>query len=148
MKICNRCGELNSKDSLICGNCNSSSKFFRDYEEEAINSEKNINKKNRVNKNIIKILFIIGILLIGLLVLLNLSNETLSINLIFKTIVFIAIGAVLTKFTEEVFILTHIFSIKDLKENQMSDMYDAYLKFLGMISIVFSVIVLIKPLLL
>ncbi len=146
MKVCTKCGEINNDNDLICINCNASNKFFIDYDKAISISKKNIDIKNKIKKNTLLVLSIISISLILLLLFLNFRNQTLSLNLISKTIMFIIIGFILIKFTGKIFLLTHIFSLKDLDENQMSDMYDSYIKLTGFILIFYAIINMIKPL--
>lgn len=146
MKVCTKCGEINNDTDLICINCNSSNKFFIDYDEATLITEKNIAKKSKMKKNIFLILSIISILFIGLLLFLNFINQTLSFDLIFRIVLLVAIGIVLIKFTGKIFLLTHIFSLKDLDEDQMSDMYDSYIKLIGFILIFWAIVNMIKPL--
>lgn len=146
MKVCTKCGEINNDTDLICINCNSSNKFFIDYDEATLITEKNIAKKSKMKKNIFLNLSIISILFIGLLLFLNFINQTLSFDLIFRIVLLVAIGIVLIKFTGKIFLLTHIFSLKNLDEDQMSDMYDSYIKLIGFILIFWAIVNMIKPL--
>ena len=146
MKVCTRCGEINNDTNLICINCNASNKFFIDYDEATLISEKNIAKKSKMKRNIFLNLSIISILFIGLLLFLNFINQTLSFDLIFRIVLLVAIGIVLIKFTGKIFLLTHIFLLKDLDEDQMSDMYDSYIKLIGFILIFWAIVNMIKPL--
>ncbi len=146
MKVCTRCGEINNDTNLICINCNASNKFFIDYDEATLISEKNIAKKSKMKRNIFLILSIISILFIGLLLFLNFINQTLSFDLIFRIVLLVAIGIVLIKFTGNISLLTHIFLLKDLDEDQMSDMYDSYIKLIGFILIFWAIVNMIKPL--
>ncbi|WP_066890993.1 hypothetical protein [Clostridium nigeriense] len=148
MKICSKCGEVNNNDNLICSKCNLSNKFFIDYDEEVLKSQKNIKRSNRIKKYTRTILCIVAILLLLLLILLNCINKTLTYKLVFEVALFSIIGLVLIKFTEEVFIITHILSISNIDKNQMSDIYNILIKIIGIINIFFSASILIKALLL
>ncbi len=40
MKVCTKCGEINKNTDLICINCNSSNKYFIDYDEATLITKK------------------------------------------------------------------------------------------------------------
>ena len=131
MKICKRCGEVNEDENLLCKNGDCLNKEFEDY-EALKNKAKNLEKA-------IFITYLAGVLIAG-----TINFRNLSFSNIILTIVLGIVGIMCIKFTSLVFEIQHIFSLKDSSGDNMADIYESYLKVIGVVTLIYSVYLLFK----
>lgn len=140
MKICKVCNEINDDENIVCRNpeCLSSGDTFKDYNNEKYNVSKRMKSKS-LNRSIGKSLIIIIYALI--LVTLIIINK-ISLISTFKFVLIGLIGVLCFKFTSTIFIITHLFSLKNVENDQMSDMYETYIKLIGVILALYPLVML------
>lgn len=131
MKVCKICNEVNSDNSPICKIC--SSREFKSYEEESKKSSDEILRRDKIIKFIEGGLIIFYVSVAITMISINYNN--LSLENIISSIISAIVGIGLIKFTGLIFSIKHIFSLKDSSEDNMSDMYETYLKFGGVIAL-------------
>ncbi|HBI7120227.1 TPA: hypothetical protein K8N05_002578, partial [Clostridium perfringens] len=85
------------------------------------------------------ITYLAGVLIAGII---NFRNLIFS-NIIL-TIVSGIVGIMCIKFTSFVFEIQHIFSLKDPSGDNMADIYESYLKVIGVLALIYSVYLLFK----
>ena len=136
MKICKRCGEVNEDENLLCKNGDCLNIEFEDYE-----ALKNKTKNNLIRKEKLKSLleYLAGVLIAG-----TTNFRNLSFSNIISTIVSGIVGIMCIKFTSLVFEIQHIFSLKDPSGDNMADIYESYLKVIGVVTLIYSVYLLFK----
>ena len=140
MKVCRRCGEVNEEENLICKNGNCFSREFDDYEKVSNDVKSNLRNKEKLKKNLeigILVVYFLIILIVGAL-----NFKELMISKVIATIALSIIGILCVKFTRFVFEIQHVFSLKDSSGDNMSDMYESYLKVLGILALIYSVYLL------
>ncbi|MBS5967974.1 MAG: hypothetical protein KIB11_02460 [Clostridium perfringens] len=142
MKICKRCGEVNEDENLLCKNGECLSKEFEDYEAIKNKAKNNLIRKEKLKSILEKAIFIIYLLVVLIAVILNFRN--LSFSNIILTIVLGISGIMCIKFTSLVFEIQHIFSLKDSSGDNMADIYESYLKVIGVVTLIYSVYLLFK----
>ena len=126
MKICKRCGEVNEDENLLCKNGDCLNKEFEDYEALKNKAKNNLIRKEKLKSLLEKAIFITylaGVLIAGII---NFRNLSFS------------------KFTSFVFEIQHIFSLKDPSGDNMADIYESYLKVIGVLALIYSVYLLFK----
>lgn len=138
MKICKRCGEVNEDENLLCKNGDCLNKEFEDYEALKNNLIRKEKLKSLLEKAIF-ITYLLGVLIAGII---NFRN--LSFSNIILTIVSGIVGIMCIKFTSFVFEIQHIFSLKDPSGDNMADIYESYLKVIGVLALIYSVYLLFK----
>ncbi|EGT3617694.1 hypothetical protein FHH43_15925 [Clostridium perfringens] len=140
MKVCRRCGEVNEEENLICKNGNCFSREFDDYEKVSNDVKSNLRNKEKLKKNleigILGVYFLI-ILIVGIF-----NFKELMISKVIATVALSIIGILCVKFTGFIFEIQHVFSLRDSNRENMSDMYDSYLKLLGVLALIYSVYLL------
>ena len=142
MKICKRCGEVNEDENLLCKNGHCLNKEFEDYEALKNKAKNNLIRKEKLKSLLEKAIFITylaGVLIAGII---NFRN--LSFSNIILTIVLGIVGIMCIKFTSLVFEIQHIFSLKDPSVDNMADIYESYLKVIGVLTLIYSVYLLFK----
>ncbi|MEG1480837.1 hypothetical protein [Clostridium sp.] len=144
MKVCKGCGEVNDNEAPICKNSDCSSRIFEDYNKMKSNSISNLKLKERKNKIISNGVIVIYMLALIGLIILNIYKETLTFSIVFEVIILVFIVVLCIKFTSKVFLITHFFSVKDINEEQMSDIYDTFVKIAGLCIAIYSIIKLIQ----
>lgn len=142
MKICKICGEINEDGNLVCKNGDCLSKEFEDYEKVKNNANNNLKRKEKLKSVLEKIIFVIY--LIGVLIACMINFRNLSFSNIILTIVLGIVGIMCIKFTSLVFEIQHIFSLKDSSGDNMADIYESYLKVIGVLALIYSVYLLFK----
>ncbi|EJT6170084.1 hypothetical protein QTI99_02295 [Clostridium perfringens] len=142
MKICKRCGEVNEDENLLCKNGDCLSKEFEDYEALKNKAKSNLIRKEKLKSLLEKAIF--TIYLAGVLVACTTNFRNLSFSNIISTIVLGIVGTMCIKFTNLVFEVQHIFSLKDSSGDNMADIYESYLKVIGVLALIYSVYLLFK----
>lgn len=142
MKICKICGEINEDGNLVCKNGDCLSKEFEDYEKVKNNANNNLKRKEKLKSVLEKIIFVIY--LMGVLIACMINFRDLSFSNIILTIVLGIVGIMCIKFTSLVFEIQHIFSLKDSSGDNMADIYESYLKVIGVLTLIYSVYLLFK----
>ena len=142
MKICKRCGEVNEDENLLCKNGDCLSKEFKDYEALKNKAKSNLIRKEKLKSLLEKAIF--TIYLAGVLVACTTNFRNLSFSNIISTIVLGIVGTMCIKFTNLVFEVQHIFSLKDSSGDNMADIYESYLKVIGVLALIYSVYLLFK----
>lgn len=140
MKICRRCGEVNEDKNLICKNAECFSREFDDYEKVSNDVKSNLRNKAKIKKNLET-----GILVVYFLILLIVGTFNFKELMLSKVIAAVAlsiIGILCVKFTGFIFEIQYVFSLRDSNRENMSDMYDSYLKLLGILALIYSVYLL------
>lgn len=142
MKICKRCGGVNEDENLLCKNGDCLNKEFEDYEAIKNKAKNNLIRKEKLKSLLEKAIFItylLGVLIAGII---NFRNLIFS-NIIL-TIVSGIVGIMCIKFTSFVFEIQHIFSLKDPSGDNMADIYESYLKVIGVLALIYSFYLLFK----
>lgn len=142
MKICKRCGEVNEDENLLCKNGDCLSKEFKDYEALKNKAKSNLIRKEKLKSLLEKAIF--TIYLAGVLIACTTNFRNLSFSNIISTIVLGIVGTMCIKFTNLVFEVQHIFSLKDSSGDNMADIYESYLKVIGVLALIYSVYLLFK----
>ncbi|MDZ4991568.1 hypothetical protein GNF80_01085 [Clostridium perfringens] len=140
MKVCKRCGEVNEDKNLICKNADCFSREFDDYEKVSNDVKSNLRNKEKLKKNLeigLLVVYFLIILIVGVL-----NFKELMISKVIATIALSIIGILCVKFTGFIFEIQHAFSLKDSSGDNMSDMYESYLKVLGILALIYSVYLL------
>ncbi|HAT4303079.1 TPA: hypothetical protein I9091_000001, partial [Clostridium perfringens] len=117
-------------------------KEFEDYEAIKNKAKNNLIRKEKLKSLLEKAIFItylLGVLIAGII---NFRNLIFS-NIIL-TIVSGIVGIMCIKFTSFVFEIQHIFSLKDPSGDNMADIYESYLKVIGVLALIYSVYLLFK----
>ncbi|HFE9684665.1 hypothetical protein P5F04_02285 [Clostridium perfringens] len=140
MKICKACGEVNEDENLVCKNGDCLSREFEDYETVKRNVDSNLKRKEKLKSVLEKTIFVIY--LIGVLIACTLNFRLLSLSEIISTIVLGIVGVMCIKFTSLVFEIQHIFSLKDSSGDNMADIYESYLKVIGVLALIYSIYIL------
>ncbi|MFR7936952.1 MAG: hypothetical protein ACLU4S_16445, partial [Clostridium perfringens] len=133
MKICKRCGEVNEDENLLCKNGDCLSKEFEDYEAVKNKAKSNLIRKEKLKSLLEKAIF--TIYLAGVLIACTTNFRNLSFSNIISTIVWGIVGIMCIKFTNLVFEVQHIFSLKDSSGDNMADIYESYLKVIGVLTL-------------
>lgn len=140
LKVCRKCKEVNEDGAPICKNSNCASSSFEDYKEVSNEANKELERKRVIkNKIALAILTIYTIVFLTGMVL-NI-NRLGVIDIIVAGILTIG-GIACLKFTGAIFMFRHMFSVKDVDESDMSDMYDTYIKLSGVIALGYSLFIL------
>ena len=142
MKICKGCGEVNEDENLLCKNGDCLSKEFEDYEAVKNKAKSNLIRKEKLKSLLEKAIF--TIYLAGVLIACTTNFRNLSFSNIISTIVWGIVGIMCIKFTNLVFEVQHIFSLKDSSGDNMADIYESYLKVIGVLALIYSVYLLFK----
>ncbi|EOU1755324.1 hypothetical protein LTX21_000575 [Clostridium perfringens] len=142
MKICKRCGEVNEDENLLCKNGDCLSKEFEDYEAVKNKAKSNLIRKEKLKSLLEKAIF--TIYLAGVLIVCTTNFRNLSFSNIISTTVLGIVGIMCIKFTNLVFEVQHIFSLKDSSGDNMADIYESYLKVIGVLALIYSVYLLFK----
>lgn len=145
MIVCKKCGRANEDSCIICKDCgntltkNDIYEYNRSIEKIKLDRG-NKSKKKKTTKLALSITYLIVIL--GLLVLNIISNKE-SFTLIVTTMIMILSGYICITKPELIFIFTHLFSVKDINEDAMSDMYETLTIVFGYLIYTYAVIDLI-----
>lgn len=145
MIVCKKCGRSNEDSCIICKDCGGTLTKSDIYEynrsiEKIKLDRANKSKKKKTTKLALSAIYIIAIL--ALLVLNIISNQE-SITLIITTILMILSGYICITKPEVIFIVTHLFSVKDVNEGDMPDMYETLTIVFGYLIYTYAVINLI-----
>ncbi|MGG7078389.1 hypothetical protein [Clostridium sardiniense] len=145
MIVCKKCGALNEDLCITCKDCRDTLTKSDIYEynrsiEKIKLDRANKSKKKKTTKLALSVIYFIVIL--ALLVLNIISNKE-SITLIATTILMILSGYICITRPELIFIVTHLFSIKDVNEGDMSDMYETLTIVFGYLIYTYALINLI-----
>lgn len=137
MKVCKKCGEINEDERTFCKNQNCLSREFTSYYEL---KNKSLNKlsKREGRKRALKFL-VIGIYIVLFIISFIVNFKNLSISSLIISIISAVVGFMLIYFTGLFFEIMHMFSLKDSSYENMSDMYDTYLKLGGVLSLIYSI---------
>lgn len=135
-----KCKEVNEDGAPVCKNSNCGNSSFEDYKDVTKEVSKELERK-RVIKNKVA-LGIVAIYIIAFLTGLALNKNNLGIFDIIVAAISAIVGVVCLKFTGSIFMLRHMFSVKDVDESDMSDMYDTYIKLIGIVSLGYSIFML------
>lgn len=137
MKICKACGAINEDGNLFCKNGQCLCKDFEDYDAAKNNSINNLKKRENLKGIFEKSILIIYILILFIVGIINFKE--LRFLDIFMAIFLGVTGILCVKFTSFIFEIKHILSLKDSSGENMSDMYESYLKILGIFSLIYSI---------
>lgn len=145
MIVCKKCGGANEDSCIICKDCGDTLTKSDIYEykrsiEKIKLDRANKSKKKKTTKLALSVIYLIAIL--ALLVLNIISNKE-SITLIVTTILMILSGYICITKPELIFIVTHLFSVKDVNEDDMSDMYETLTIVFGYLIYTYALINLI-----
>lgn len=140
MKICKVCGEINEGGNLFCKNGDCLCKEFEEYDKAKNKSVNNFKKRERLKRIFEKSILLIYILILFIVGIIN-FKELRFID-VSMTILSGVTGVLCMKFTSFIFEIKHIFSLKDSSGENMSDMYDSYLKIVGILSLIYSIYIL------
>ncbi len=127
---------------MLCKNGDCLSKEFEDYEALKNKAKSNLIRKEKLKSLLEKAIF--TIYLAGVLIACTTNFRNLSFSNIISTIVLGIVGIMCIKFTNLVFEVQHIFSLKDSSGDNMADIYESYLKVIGVLALIYSVYLLFK----
>ena len=85
---------------------------------------------------------VVATLILIILFIINYLNSKLTWFVFFKYSFLMLVSILCINYSSKIFFITHIFSIKDVDENQMSDMYETFIKICGVIIYFYSIICL------
>lgn len=145
MIVCKKCNTANVESAVSCKDCGAPLANYeaQGYEKRIEKVEISREKKIKRKKLIKLILSIIYLLSITGLVLMNIVFHKGSITLIVSTIAFILAGYICINKPELIFIITHLFSVRDVSGEDMSDMYETLVIVAGYLIYTYALINLI-----